>query len=223
MPRPAPQHTPLPEPERIDTPTAILDAAERIFAESGFHGATTRAIAEGAGANPALIHYHFGSKEALYEAVFARRSDAINGERRAQLAALQAGRAPTLEAVLAALLEPTIALGRDPSRGGAQYARLLAHVAAGTDPRSQRLARERYDDTARLFIAAIAAAVPGLSATDAVRVYLHAISIGMALMAPTGRARDLSDGAIADEALERIVDRAVRFIAAGIRAMAAPD
>lgn len=219
MPRPAP----VPEPERTDTPTAILDAAERVFADSGFHGATTRAIAEGAGANPALIHYHFGSKEALYEAVFARRSDAINGARRARLAALQGAGAPPLEAVLEALLEPTIALGRDPARGGAHYARLLAHVAAGTDPRSQRLARERYDDTARLFIAAIAAATPGLAPTDAVRVYLHAISIGMALMAPTGRARDLSDGAIGDEPVDRIVARAVRFIAAGIRATAEPD
>jgi len=208
--------------DRGTTETAILDAAERVFAEAGFHGATTRAIAEGAGANPALIHYYFGTKEALYEAVFARRSDAINGERRERLTALQAAGAPGLEALLEALLTPTIALGRDPARGGADYARLLAHVAAGTDARSQRLARARYDDTARLFIAAIAAAVPGLSATDAVRVYLHAISIGMALMAPTGRARDLSDGAIGDEPVARIVAGAVRFIAAGIRATAAP-
>ena len=220
MPRTA---APVPA-DRPDTETAILDAAERAFAASGFHGATTRAIAEEAAVNPALIHYHFGSKEALYEAVFARRSDAINGERRARLAALRAAGPLALEPVLTALLEPTIALGRDPARGGAHYARLLVHVAAGIDERSQRLTRARYDQTARLFIAALAEAVPGLSAPDAVRVYLHAISIGMALMAPTVRAQDLSDGAIGPEPVDRLVARAVRFIAAGIRAIATgPD
>ena len=55
--------------ERGEAPDAILDAAEVIFADKGFHGATTRAIAEHAQANAALIHYYFGSKEALYEAV----------------------------------------------------------------------------------------------------------------------------------------------------------
>jgi AcrR family transcriptional regulator len=221
MPRANATNTAPPDAARGATETAILDAAEREFADSGFHGATTRAIAEGAQANPALIHYYFGSKEALYEAVFARRSDAINGERLTRLNALQAGNRADLEQVLNALLTPTIALGRDPVRGGAHYARLLAHVAAGTDARSQRLARERYDDTARLFIAAIVQAVPGLDRNDAVRVYLHAISIGMALMAPTGRAQDLSEGAIGEEPVDRIVARAVRFVAAGIRATAA--
>lgn len=224
MSRPSPATAAPPEPDgdtgRVATATAILDAAEREFAASGFHGATTRAIAVGAQANSALIHYYFGSKEALYEAVFARRSDAINGERTARLAALQDANAADLEAVLTALLAPTIALGRDPARGGSHYARLLAHVAAGTDARSQRLARERYDDTARLFITAIAAAVPGLGRDTAVQVYLHAISIGMSLMAPTGRARDLSDGLLQDEPTALIVGRAVRFVAAGIRAMA---
>ena len=76
-------------PERGEVPEAILDAAEVVFAENGFHGATTRAIGEGAKANAALIHYYFGSKEALYEAVIARRAGAINDERRARLAALQ--------------------------------------------------------------------------------------------------------------------------------------
>lgn len=206
--------------DRPSTETAILDAAERVFAAAGFHGATTRAIAEGAGANPALIHYYFGSKEALYETVFARRSEAINGERAARLDALLATGRPGLEPILTALLEPAIALGRDPSQGGADYARLLAHVASGTDERSQRLTGARFDAIARRFIAAIAGATPGLSRADAVRCYLHAISVSMALMAPTGRAHDLSDGAIGPEPVDRIVARAVRFIAAGIRATA---
>ena len=210
-------------PERGEAQEAILNAAERVFAESGFHGATTRAIAEQAQANAALIHYYFGSKEALYEAVIARRSGAINDERRARVAALHADGTLTLETLLDALLRPTITLGRDASGGGAAYARLLGHAAAGTDERSHRVTSNYYDAIARLFIGELASVVPGLRRNDAVRGYLNAISIGISLMAPTGRVNDLSDGQIADDDLEEIISGAVRFIAAGIRALGEND
>jgi AcrR family transcriptional regulator len=52
---------------------AILDAAERRFAEAGFDGASTREIAADAGLrNQASLYHYFGNKEALYEAVLSR-------------------------------------------------------------------------------------------------------------------------------------------------------
>lgn len=207
--------------ERVSAQEAILDAAEVIFAENGFHGATTRAIAEQAQINAALIHYYFDNKENLFETVFARRSDAINDERRARLEQLHRDNSVTLEAILDALLRPTVSLGRDPARGGAHYARLLVHVASGTDERSRRLTGARYNAIAGLFIDAFSAAVPGLSRDDAVRCYMKAIAIGMSLMAPTGRAQDLSSGSVRDDDVDENVAGAVRFIAAGIRATAA--
>jgi AcrR family transcriptional regulator len=224
MPRsPAQPTSAQPTPRPGTTEAAILDAAERVFAEQGFHGATTRAIAEAAGANAALIHYYFDNKETLYETVIARRAGSINDDRRARLAALHSAGPPTLEALLDALLRPTIALGRDPSGGGQHYARLLGHVASGTDPRSRRLTGAHYNAIAGIFVAEIRATVPGLSGGDAVRGYLNAIAIGISLMAPTGRAEALSGGALDDNDLDRLIADAVRFIAAGIRALAAGD
>jgi len=49
----------------------ILEAAEGVFAERGFSGATTAAIALAAGLPKANLHYYFGTKEALYRAVLA--------------------------------------------------------------------------------------------------------------------------------------------------------
>lgn len=49
--------------------SAILQAAEEVFAEFGFHGATTALIAERASLPKANVHYYFGTKEALYKAV----------------------------------------------------------------------------------------------------------------------------------------------------------
>lgn len=54
---------------------AVLDAAERLFAERGFAGASLRDIAHAAGASQPLIQHHFGSKEGLYRAVLRRAVD----------------------------------------------------------------------------------------------------------------------------------------------------
>jgi TetR/AcrR family transcriptional regulator len=51
------------------TRTAILGAAERIFAEAGLAGARTQTIAAAAGVNKAMLHYYFKSKRGLYRAV----------------------------------------------------------------------------------------------------------------------------------------------------------
>jgi AcrR family transcriptional regulator len=45
----------------------ILDAAQRVYAEHGFRGATTRRIAEMAGVNEVTLFRIFGSKDALLE------------------------------------------------------------------------------------------------------------------------------------------------------------
>ena len=47
----------------------ILKAAEQVFAETGFGGATMAEIAEKAGLPKANLHYYFGTKEELYRAV----------------------------------------------------------------------------------------------------------------------------------------------------------
>jgi len=205
---------------RRDTPDLILDAAEAVFADSGFDGATTRAIAEAAGVNPALIHYHFKSKEQLFEAVFARRSEEINARRRALLAAVMArGEEAGLEDIFVAFLRPTVELGRARSGQGRHYARIVVHVASGTDERSRRLTRARYDAIAQDFIAAIEKRVPEIDRRSATRGYLNAVAIGLSLMAPTGRARALSEGACSDD-VDILVYDAAAFIAAGIEALA---
>jgi TetR/AcrR family transcriptional regulator len=50
----------------------ILLGAEKVFARTGFTGATMAAIAEASGLPKANLHYYFGSKDVLYRAVLAR-------------------------------------------------------------------------------------------------------------------------------------------------------
>lgn len=53
----------------------IVDAAEHLFAEKGFHGTSVRDIAEKAQVNLAMISYYFGSKDQLLEAMFEYKSN----------------------------------------------------------------------------------------------------------------------------------------------------
>lgn len=48
---------------------AIIEAVRRLFADKGFHGTTTRELAEAAGVSEALLFKHFPNKEALYSAM----------------------------------------------------------------------------------------------------------------------------------------------------------
>src|SRR5688572_31140602 len=72
------------KPEHI-TRTRILDAAEELFMQHGFEGTSMRQLTSRAGVNLAAVNYHFGSKDALIEAVFRRRLDPMNTARIAEL------------------------------------------------------------------------------------------------------------------------------------------
>ncbi len=75
------------------TKSKILTAADTLFGELGFDATTTRDIAQRSGVNKALIHYHFGTKdellEALLEGYYSKLSTALQAAlgRRGGLAA----------------------------------------------------------------------------------------------------------------------------------------
>ena len=60
-----------------DTKTRILNAADEIFVRRGIDGARMQEIADHAGVNKALLHYHFRSKADLARAVWLRIASAF--------------------------------------------------------------------------------------------------------------------------------------------------
>ena len=74
---------------RQNTKTALVRAAERLFAEKGLGTVSVKDITRAAGArNPSAVHYHFGNVEELIKAVFDQRLRAIEAERLEQLHAV---------------------------------------------------------------------------------------------------------------------------------------
>jgi AcrR family transcriptional regulator len=58
----------------------ILKVARRVFGEYGFHGTTTRLIAQETGIDISTLHYHWGDKASLYEAVIRDITDDLKSE-----------------------------------------------------------------------------------------------------------------------------------------------
>src|SRR3546814_17956189 len=95
----------------------ILDTAEALFARQGHDGTSMRQITSEAGVNLAAVTYHFGSKEALVQAVLKRRLSILNQERLRLLDhhAAEAGRDPlTPSQILDAFFGPLLPLAARP-------------------------------------------------------------------------------------------------------------
>ena len=68
---------------------AIVAAVRKVFAEKGFHGTTTRELAQAAGVSEALLFKHFPNKEALYSAMLVSCSQQQGTDAGERLKALE--------------------------------------------------------------------------------------------------------------------------------------
>src|SRR6185437_15880575 len=144
------------------TRTAILVAAERLYAERGFGDVTLRDIVAAADVNLAAVNYHFGSKDELIAELFVTRSLALNRERLTELRAAEeagGGRAP-IDAVLRALVGPTLRGGLGPDTERSTAARFMIRVSIESVPPIRRI-RNREIDHLRKFVAAMRRSLPG--------------------------------------------------------------
>lgn len=113
------------------TRTNILNAAEKFFAEQGFHATSLRQITEAAGANVASVNYHFGGKEKLLDAVLKRRLEPLNTIRFDRLKAVReeaakSGVPLSVREIYRAFLEPT--MGAMSTAGGGYLALIMGRV-----------------------------------------------------------------------------------------------
>jgi AcrR family transcriptional regulator len=207
---------PAPNLHRGSTRERILEAAQRLFAERGFDGASLRAITRLAGVNLAAVHYHLGSKEALLAAVLARHAGPINRERLARLAALEAARrAPTVEEILTAYLAPALERGeRDP-----ELRDVIALVQGEPLHRSAPLVRDAFGEVVMRFGDALCSALP-THPPDLVHERFQ-FAVGALLQMLSGLPRlAFSDApGLPDDA--GLAERMATFLAAGFRASGA--
>lgn len=214
--------TAAPTPAR-GTKERILDASERLFAERGLAGTSLRSITAAAEANLAAVHYHFGSKEELLRALFARRLEPLNRERLAHLDRCEAGpRAPSLEAILDAFVGPPLRLGLDPRKGWGSFMRLLGRISTEPGEAWRDLFYGQFEEVRRRFARALARALPGHPPADLAWRLHFAVGVLSGTLADPRRIEFFSEGICDASEPEEVLRAMVPFLAAGLRAPASP-
>ncbi len=206
-----------------DTRDLILDAAEDLFSKHGFYGVTIREVAREAGVDTALVHYYFGAKRALFDAVFLRRAEFLNSERVNAINsyATEMGEAMTLEGLFEAFLRPPFRWSMTGGPGWKNYSALVAQTNANPAFGGETMARY-YDPAIRRLIELIKRVLPDAREVDLYWAY-HNLSGALTLtLGETGRLDRLSGGLCRSGDLETAGDYMVRFAAAGFRAVCGP-
>ena len=199
----------------FSTKDRILGAAEELFAQFGFSGTSLRQVTSRADVNIAAVNYHFGSKENLVNEVFRRRMDEMSAHRLAALKTALEQHPGELEPILAAFVEPALAIAQD-RHGGAAFVRVVARAYAEKNDSLRKFLSDHYGHVLRDFAKAIAACVPALSKEELywrLDFLAGALTYAMAdfglIKRPTGTAEKAHR--------ERAARELIRFAAAGFK------
>lgn len=200
------------------TKTRILDTAEHLIAEHGLE-VSLRTITARAGVNLAAVNYHFQSKDALVDAVIARRLEPVNAQRLELLDALEAqypsGPLP-LEGVLNAFLAPVLRMN------AAEHVRvLIGRIYGQHDEFLRRVYKKHLAGVVERFGAAITRALPEMPFEDRMWCMHFTVGCMVHVMAWSRLIGVMTDGAVMPSDTEALTARMVAFTAAGFRAMPA--
>ena len=198
--------------EKVGTKSRILDSAEKLFGMNGFDGTSLRDITAAADVNLAAINYHFQSKDSLIDAIVARRIEPVNKKRFEMLEA--AGPHPNVEQILTALMAPVLQVKVD------ALAPLIGRILSNPELFVERVFHKHLAPVSQRFVEALSKALPELPPSEilwrlhfSVGVMTHTMLWGRIYPRITNGVCDISDR-------EALVDRTVRFVAAGFRAPA---
>jgi len=207
---------------QIATKDRILDAAETLFARDGYVATSLRAITVEAEANVAAIHYHFGSKQSLLEALFKRRVAAINDERIGRLDAAEKGGAgtPSLDEVLRIFLEPALRrLGSDDT-GWTRFTRVMGRVLGETGDHVHAI-QQVFSEVRMRFVPALKRALPHLSPEDIAWRMHFLIGTMSFLLADPARLSIMTNGRCDASDSEQALAQMLAFVHGGFASPAA--
>jgi len=202
-----------------DRKQRLLDAAETLFCDNGFHATSLRQITTAAGANLASVNYHFGSKHGLIAAVFERFVGPINAERLRMLHDADGdAEAPDLEAIVRAFVAPPFRFRHAHQERAQRAMRLYGRTHSTADPSLHAIFVRQFDAVRQRFGAAFARALPDLPEAD-LSWRLHFLIGTMAqTMADPDRLAALSGGACDPSDVDATLSHLVPFLVAGMRA-----
>ena len=197
----------------------IISAAERLFVEHGEEGTSLRAITREAGVNVAAIHYYFGGRDRLLEAVLDARVGPLNARRLDLLDELPAD-APVAR-LLDAFVRPDLELIDELRREGrVELARFMGRAYTQPSRAVATFVSQQFAPLAHALLPRLGRALPGLG-PDELRLRVDlAVRVVTTLFATAPGASDV--GPLGSDDVDEQTERLVAFLAGGFAAAPTP-
>lgn len=197
-----------------------MDAAELLFARSGYTGVSVRDVTDLARTRLAHITYNFGSKQNLYLEVLRRRAVPLAEDRERALATLLADPPVDdrdwLRGYVDAYVDPALARLASNDQGWRSYLRLIANVAYSRLWPQSLIGP--YNETAYLYIDALTSRFPNAGPVLVQHLFLMMVASSMYTLARTGRVETFDRPAFASDDLDVLGPLTKRFIVDGLAA-----
>lgn len=206
--------------QRATTVKTILDTSEKLFSQFGYFGVTIKDVADKMGIHPALIHYYFEGKKALFDAVFERRVEYAITTRTAGLDAYEAKAAgrPTVEGALRAYYDGAFDVYINGDEGWRSFGRIFAQVNNAPGYGAEKM--DKYFDPLVLrLIGLLKKALPDAKAEDLFWSFQFTSGAYSLILSRTGRIDRLSGNLCASDDFEAARSRFVTFMAGGFDAL----
>ena len=206
--------------QRAATVKLILDTSEELFAQLGYFGVTIKDVADRMGIHPALIHYYFDGKKALFDAVFERRVAYAVTLRTAELDAYEAkvkGR-PTVEGALRAYYDGAFEVYISDEEGWRNFGRIFAQVNNAPGYGAEKM-DTYFDPLVLRLIGLLQAALPDARPEDLFWSFQFTSGAYSLILSRTGRIDRLSNDLCASDDFEAVRERFVTFMAGGFNAL----
>ena len=202
----------------MNTKTRLLNTAEKLFARHGIEATSLRIITRDAGVNLAAVNYHFQSKEALLDAVIARRLEPVNERRFALLDACEkaAGNGPLPpDEVLDALLRPVLEMLSGPAK---EFAPMMSRILTESSELTEKVFQKHLAHVSVRFFAAFERAIPHLPRKELFWRMLFTFGAVSHTFGGATLLRTISGGECDPSDVEGTIQRLESFLLAGLEA-----
>ncbi len=200
----------------------MLDAAEALFAEQGYHGTSLREVAQALEVRIALVTYHFGTKDLLFDKVVERRASYMAHQRILALdnARGRAGNAPIpIEELVAGYVWPFVERSSAGGKNWRNYSMLVSRHA--NSPEWAKVISVHYDAVARQYLTEFERSLPSVPREDVFHAFSAMVGVMVAIVAESGRVENLSFGKVQSSNVEHVYSRALPFLVGGFKALMA--
>ena len=205
----------------VNTKEKILVASEELVARDGFDGVSLRDITAAAGVNLAAVHYHFGSKDGLVDALITRYIRPINLERLRLLDQIEAefGERPVpVERVLEAFMRPLVDRLGIPGISAMLFFKMVGRCMSERGYRMPEALMPVYEQVGTRYVQALRRSLPEIP-EETIYWRMHFVLGAVAhTLAHGEKVAAVSKGRSGDATPESVMRRLIVFSAAGLRA-----